>query len=262
MTSTNVAGGTWFEGQTALVTGAAGGIGRAVARLLAERGAAVVLADRDECGAAEAAAGLPTCVPLRLDVTDTAECDDSVAAVVAKHGRLDLLVHAAGVLAAPPGGGDDPFVPLLEQDDTGWARVMEVNLTGGFKIMRAAGRAMAAAGSGAVVVVTSGGAVRPLPGRGPYCASKAGLAMLVKSFADELAPAGVRVNAVAPGIIETPMTADMLADPVRSAALALPPLGRFGYPEDVAEAIAFLLGRGAAFITGKTVFVDGGSFSG
>lgn len=260
--STGIAEST-LKTRVALVTGAAGGIGRGIAAHLAALGATVVLADRDRRGVDEAAAESGS-TAVALDVTDSAACAAVVESIVAEHGQLDLLVHAAGILAAPPPDRpDDPIVPLLEQDDTGWARMLEVNLTGGFNVLRAAGRAMVAAGGGgAMVVLTSGGAVRPLPGRGAYCVAKAGLAMLVKSLADELAPAGVRVNAVAPGIIETPMTAPMLANPERAPLLALPPLGRFGRPEDVADVVAFLLGQGSAYVTGKTLYVDGGVFSG
>ncbi|MFJ8111679.1 SDR family NAD(P)-dependent oxidoreductase [Streptomyces sp. NPDC096132] len=265
MSSANEAATRPLDEKTAIVVGAAGGIGRNIAALLAERGATVVFADRDEAGARAAAAesgGRAT--GAGLDATDSAQCDALVAKTAAEHGGLDLLVYAAGIMTARPAGPDgEVFVPLLDQDDDGWRHVLDVNLTGGFYTLRAGARAMVEAGrGGSIVALTSGGAVRPLVGRGPYCVSKAGLAMLVKSLADEVASAGVRVNAVAPGITETPMTAELLNDPVRSAALPLPPLGRHGKPDDIASAVAFLLGPESAFISGKTLYVDGGVFNG
>lgn len=264
MTPTSGAG---FDGAVVLVTGAASGIGRQCALTLAEDGARVLAADLNATGLSALAedigakgGDIATAV---LDITDRDACRDATQLAVSRWNRIDSVVHAAGVMAVPSAGADrdGPLVPLVEQDPDGWDRALAVNLTGGFNVLQAVFGVMLELGRpGSAVVITSGGSVRPLVGRGAYCVAKAGLAMLVKMFAEELAASSIRVNAVAPGVVETPMTADLIA--AGGTALSAAPLGRYGTPHDIASAVRFLLSADASFITGKTLYVDGGVFSG
>ncbi|MBF4571866.1 SDR family oxidoreductase [Herbiconiux sp. VKM Ac-1786] len=240
-----------------MVTGGGSGIGRAVARTLIDQGLPVVVADIDEANAQRVADELgAAATPVRLDVTSAAACE-SVFAEAFAGADEGYLVHSAGIMAARP--GREGFTPLLEVSAEAWQRVLDVNLTGTFNVIGAAARALVTRGKrGSVVAITSGGAVRPLIDRGPYSASKAGAGMLVKAYAAELAAVGIRVNAVAPGMTDTPLSAEFIHDDT----VPLPPLGRHGTPADIAAAVAFLLDDRASFITGKTIFVDGGVFSG
>jgi NAD(P)-dependent dehydrogenase (short-subunit alcohol dehydrogenase family) len=258
-------GAIGLEGSVALVTGAASGIGRECALTLAEEGVAVLAADMNATGlgalADEIAHRGGRVVTVELDVTDPVGCREATALAVSRLGALDAVVHAAGILATPTGVGAKPLVPLMDEDTDGWNRMLAVNLTGGFNVLQASFAVMLEQQrAGTAVVITSGGSVRPLPGRGAYCVSKAGLGMLVKMFAEELAPSAIRINAVAPGVVETPMTAELVAS--GSAALSAAPLGRHGQPSDIATAVRFLLSNESSFITGKTLYVDGGVFSG
>lgn len=237
-----------FAGQTALVTGAASGIGAASALALAARGAYVVCADIRPATATldklRELGGQGS--ELRLDLSDR----DSVAAAVtqaAHQGRIDMLVAAAGVGFT---------APLLSSDED-WDRVIQTNLSGTFATLRAAWPHLQASGRGRVVVVTSMGAYRGGLHFGPeYNASKAGLIGLVRHFALHGGPDGIQVNAVAPGFIETPFVSGL---PYDAAAI---PLGRLGQPEDVAEPIAFLCSQAASYVTGTVLHVNGGVFFG
>lgn len=242
-----------LQGKVALVTGAGSGIGRAVALRFAREGARVACADlvaeaARETGKAIAEAGGQS-LALALDVTDAAGCERAVRATLDAFGGLTTLVNAAGVR----GDKRDPAPPPEE-----WRRVVEVNLTGTYLASRAAVEALAATGHGAIVNIASiyglvGGSLSPA-----YAASKGGVANLTRQMALEWAPR-VRVNCVCPGVIETPMTAPLLADPAfREAALRRHPLGRLGRPEDVAAAILYLASDEAAFVTGVALPVDGG----
>jgi 3-oxoacyl-[acyl-carrier protein] reductase len=260
-------GATGLQRSVALVTGAASGIGRQCALTLAGEGAAVLAADLNATGLDSLAGEITSrggqVVIFQLDITDPGACREAAELAMTRLGALDSVVHAAGILATTTSadGGANPMVPLMDADTDGWNRMLSVNLTGGFNVLQASFAVMLQQQrSGAAVVITSGGSVRPLPGRGAYCVSKAGLAMLVKMFADELAPSSIRVNAIAPGVVETPMTAELIAS--GSAALSAAPLGRHGKPDDIAGAVRFLLSDESSFITGKTLYVDGGVFSG
>jgi 3-oxoacyl-[acyl-carrier protein] reductase len=257
--------GTGLEGSVALVTGAASGIGRQSALTLADEGVAVLAGDLNNTGltglADEITGRGGRIATVELDVTDPGACRAAAKLAVARFGALDVVVHAAGILAAPAQSGTSRLVPLMDEDASGWNRMLSVNLTGGFNVLQAAFATMLQQRrGGAAVVITSGGSVRPLPGRGAYCVSKAGLGMLVKMFAEELAHASIRINAIAPGVVETPMTADLVA--AGSAALSVAPLGRHGQPSDIAAEVRFLLSDESSFITGKTLYIDGGVFSG
>lgn len=228
-----------LAGRVALVTGGASGIGASVvARLRAE-------------GVVALAADIASNADISLDVSDAAACAAAVAEAVRLHGRLDLMVNSAGI------GVDIPFLDTTpEQFD----RIMAVNLRGTFLIGQAAARAMQP--GSAIVNLASVSAFRGNFGRSAYGASKGGVVVLTQVMACELAPLGIRVNAIAPGPITSPMTAHM-HDPESTAAFTrMVPMGRYGTPEEVAAAAAFLCSEDASYITGHTLPVEGGFLAG
>ncbi len=239
--------------KVAIVTGGGSGIGRATALRLAAEGAALVCVDvsidgaRDTAKAIEAAGG--QALALAVDVTDEAACRRMVEETLARYRRLTTLVNSAGVRPVAP----DPGPPAAE-----WRRVVEVNLTGTYLASLAALPALEAGGAGSITNLASiyglvGGSMAP-----SYAASKGGVANLTRQMALNWAP-GVRVNCVCPGVIETPMTAELRRDPAWSeTVLRKYPLGRFGQPEEIAAAILFLASDEAAYVTGVALPVDGG----
>lgn len=243
-----------LEGAWAIVTGAAGGIGAAIARALATSGARVVLADRDEKGCNDVASSLRSqglvAHAFALDVTNA----DAVRAL-ARHvsinlGDVSIVVNNAGMLVRR--GLDDPEAEALMRD------VMDVNVHGAFAMVRAFLPSLRRT-KGCVVNVTSGAAFAAQAGCVGYSASKAALHMLTQTLAVDLGPDGIRVNAVAPGVIETPMTQVTRDDPSRLAGfLRRTPTGRVGQPEEVAAAVVFLASPQASYINGVTLPVDGG----
>jgi len=239
-----------LAGQVALVTGASRGIGRAIAEELARAGARVAVTARAEDRAAAAAAALPGegHRGYGCDVADAAAVEATVRRVEAELGPIDVLVNNAGITA------DDLVVRLT---DEAWARVLDTNLKGAFHTIRAVARGMLRRRRGRIINVTSVVGLVGNRGQANYAASKAGLVGLTKAVAKELAGRGVLCNAVAPGFIETEMTA-ALAEPAREALVRQIPLGRLGTPADVAAVVRFLAGPGAAYITGQVVVVDGG----
>ena len=239
-----------LQGQVALVTGGSRGIGLAIARELAQAGARLALVARDGERAQAAAAELPgeghrgyAC-----DVADAEACAALVKQVEGDFGQLDVLVNNAGVTR-------DNVLMRIKDDD--WNAVLDTNLRGAFNLMRAASRGMMKRRSGRIINITSVVGIIGNAGQANYAASKAGLIGLTKSVAKELAGRGVLVNAVAPGYIETDMTSD-LPEAARTALMSNIALGRLGRPEDIAPAVRFLAGPGAAYITGQTLVVDGG----
>jgi NAD(P)-dependent dehydrogenase (short-subunit alcohol dehydrogenase family) len=232
-----------LTGRVVLVTGAASGIGAAVARRFAEEGATVVGADLAEIPAA------PGVEPQALDVADPASVDAAVAAVLARHGRIDSLVHAAGI------GQEIPFLdtPLATFD-----RIIAVNLRGTFLVGQRVARAMRDVGGGAIVNIASVAGLRGSIGRAAYGGSKGGVVIMSQVMAVDLAPMGIRVNVVAPGPIETPMVTAMHDAAIRVAWQRQIPLRRYGEAHEVAAACLFLVSDEASFVTGHVLAVDGG----
>jgi 3-oxoacyl-[acyl-carrier protein] reductase len=250
-----------LEGQAALVTGGSRGIGLGVAERLVSEGARVVVSGRDSERGEHARERLRAMASddqaahfVQADAGEPAQVEALFRSAVDRLGRLDILVANAGT-------GDT--APLLETDDALWDRTLGLNLRGVFLALRAAGRVMADQGSGRMVAVASTNAFWMETTLAAYNASKAGVVALVRTAAMELAPRGITVNAVGPGLIATDLTAGVTQDPERSAAyLRQIPMARFGTPADVAAAVAFLVSPEAAWITGHLLVVDGGQTMG
>ena len=237
-----------LTGRTALVTGGARGLGAAYVRALHTAGAAVVVADLlDDEGAALVEELGPRTSFVHLDVTDEQGWDAAVAAAVERYGGLDVLVNNAGIANA---------APIEHYSTAKWHAVIAVNLTGTFFGCRAVVPAMAAAGGGSIVNISSVEGLRGSPGLHGYTAAKFGVRGLTKSLAVELGPRGIRVNSVHPGLILTDMTTRI--DPERIDI----PLGRAGTPDDVAGTIVFLASDASRFTTGAEFVVDGGMVTG
>jgi 3-oxoacyl-[acyl-carrier protein] reductase len=239
---------TGLEGKTALVTGAAGGIGRACCTALAAEGAQVACADLDGQSAAMAALMLGG-HPVTGDITNPADVDRMVEETMSLTGSLDVLVTSHGVFHATE-------VTEIAPDE--WDRIQSVNLRGTFLVCRAALKAMSERRSGAIVTVASlAGQVGGLQAGAGYAASKAGVAALTKSLARWAGPLGIRVNCVNPGFIDTPMT-ETWPDDIRQDVVARTPLGRIGTAEEVAAAVVWLASDQASFVHGSHLDVNGG----
>lgn len=242
-----------LAGQTAVVTGASRGIGRGIATMLAARGAHVVV---NYVSNADAAASVVETIAaaggaahaVRFDVGDPAATRDALKEVVDRQGRIDILVANAGVSV-------DGLVLRLSDDD--WNRVLQTNLTGVFHCARAALRTMVRNRYGRIVSVTSVVAGMGNAGQAAYAAAKAGVEGFTRALAREVASRGITVNAVAPGFVDTEMTAALDAGQ-RAAYTGLIPVGRLGTPEDVAAAVAFLASPAAGYVTGHVLHVNGG----
>ncbi|MDE2335457.1 MAG: 3-oxoacyl-[acyl-carrier-protein] reductase [Rhodospirillales bacterium] len=243
-----------LDGKVALVTGASGGIGAAIARTLAAQGATVVLSGTRlaaletlaaELGGMAGAAAAHVCP---ADLADPAAADALVAAAEAKAGPVGVLVNNAGLTRD---------MLALRMKDEDWARVLEVDLAAPFRLARAALRGMLRRRAGRIISIGSIVGATGNPGQANYAAAKAGLIGMTKALAQEVASRGVTVNAVAPGFIATPMT-DVLAEEQKTKLAQAIPLGRLGAPEDVAAAVLYLASDEAGWVTGATLHVNGG----
>jgi len=252
-----------MTGKVALVTGGAMGIGLGIATRLAEAGAAVMIADSNETVATLAVQSLTDhgykAASISADVGRIADANNSVDATVKLFGHLDYLVNNAGIF---------PFTPAIEMTEAAWDKVLTINLKGTFFFSQAAAKEMLQSGTrGSIVNIASIDGLHPTGNLAHYDASKGGDIMLTKSLALEWGPLGIRVNAIAPGAINTPgaragtTTSDMASTTgaaVLEQFMARIPLRRMGEPDDIAKAVLFLLSDAAAYITGSTLIVDGG----
>jgi glucose 1-dehydrogenase len=242
-------------GRVAIVTGAAGGIGEAVALRLAADGLVVVPTDISAGGAEATALAITQrggeAIHFKVDVRRRASVIEVIDAVLSRYGRLDVLVNNAGII---------DYAAVLEVTEEAWERVLGVNLKGAFLCAQAAAAAMVERHiAGVIVNVTSISAELPEPDCIHYGVSKAGLAYLTRTLALALAPQRIRVVAIAPGTIRTPMNSDLLRDPaVVDARFATIPLRRLGAVVDIAGAVSFLVSDAASYVTGSTLYVDGG----
>lgn len=241
--------------RVALVTGASRGIGRAIALMMARLGATVVATDvlgdevRDVASEIERAGG--TAAAATLDITDPGAVDATMAMVIERFGRIEILVNNAGVAR-------DNLLARMKRED--WQFVLDVNLTGAFNCMQAVIRPMMKQRYGRIVSISSVVGQMGNAGQANYGASKAGLLGLSKSLAREVAGRGITVNVVAPGLIDTDMTR-VLPEPVRNEWASKIPLGRLGTAEDVASAVCFLASDEAAYVTGQVLAVNGGMYT-
>jgi 3-oxoacyl-[acyl-carrier protein] reductase len=238
-----------LTGKTAFVTGSTRGIGLAIARTLHAAGARVAIVGRDQAKAAELAAGLGArATGVACDVADTAQVEAAIAAAESALGPIDILVNNAGLTR-------DNI--LLRLSDADWDTVLDANLKGAFHTIRAVIKGMMKRRAGRIINITSVVGLTGNKGQANYAASKAGLIGLSKSVAKEYASRGVLVNCIAPGFIETDMTA-ALPPEARAALLEQIALGRLGQPDDIAAAVLFLASDLAGYITGQVLVVDGG----
>ena len=246
-----------FGGRVALVTGAGSGIGRATAMAFAAAGASVAVADIDEaaCRAVAEAIGAAggTAGFFGVDVSDEAAVGALVAAVLARFGRLDFAHNNAGI--------EGSHVPLFEQSADNWRRVIDVNLGGVFYCMKAEIPVMLAAGGGVIVNTASASGLIGGYNLSTYTAAKHGVVGLTKAAAMEVANRGVRINALCPGAIDTPFIAE-LPSPLRDRLLFATPMGRFGQPQEMAQAVLWLCSDAASYMVGHALAADGGAVLG
>jgi NAD(P)-dependent dehydrogenase (short-subunit alcohol dehydrogenase family) len=241
------------SGRRVLIAGAGGGLGAPLASALAQRGALLMLADLDAEAAAALAQKLDARGPIHacgLDVANENECAAAVDETARRLGGIDVLINASGVYRT---------APAIDFPRRDWDLTIAVNLTGAFRLAQAAGRRMVAQRSGRIITIASVSSTVVNPEYAAYAASKAGVAHLTRVLAREWAAHGVTVNAIGPAVTPTPLSQPILEDAAsRAAALAKIPMGRFGTPEDLVGVVLLLSSDAGAFITGQTIYVDGG----
>ncbi|MEH6757427.1 MAG: SDR family NAD(P)-dependent oxidoreductase [Parasphingorhabdus sp.] len=245
-----------FSEKTLMITGGAKGIGLATARRFAAEGAKIALVDIDEAALKLAEKELKSLtsdvISIVADAGNPEQIREAVARTIDQSGGIDIAVSGAG--------RGSPNVDFFDVEDADWDAVLKVNLTGGFILGKAVAKHMIATGrEGAIIFISSVGAVLGVPTQAPYCVSKAGIGMLTKTMALSLAPHNIRVNSVGPGPIRTAMTEAVIADDaLHNLMLSRTPLGRFGEADEVAGAVSFLASADAGFMTGQTIYPDGG----
>jgi NAD(P)-dependent dehydrogenase (short-subunit alcohol dehydrogenase family) len=245
-----------LSGNVALLVGS-GGLGTAIAAGLADFGARIVIADLNLDAAKRVAAmcvrsseNVPQPLAARLDVTDLDEIQAVVAAIEEEAGKIDILVNAAGIQICQP---------ALEVTPANWQKIISINLSGVFFVTQAVAHGMLDRGYGRILSIGSVSSLLGHPEHAPYAASKGGIAIMTKSLATEWAPHGVTVNAIGPTYTETELTRHLVAPPgAREALEAMIPMGRLGLPEDLVGAALFLCSDAGGFVTGQTIYVDGG----
>jgi len=251
-----------LKGKVAIITGARRGMGKSHALVLAKAGAKVVVSDisEEDCQKVvkEIEKNKGKALAVKCDVSKKEEVDNLVKKTIEKFGRVDILVNNAGICQ---------FKPFLELTEEEWSRTIDINLKGYFLCAQAAAKEMVKKKSGGVIIniasVAMGQAGVGFPNIVHYCASKGGIAAMTEALAVELAPHNIRVNAIAPGMIDTPMIEASKADPkMMEATLARVPLGRVGKPEEVSNLVLFLASDESSYITGSVVVIDGGWLAG
>lgn len=238
-----------LDGQTALVTGAATGIGEAIATRLAKAGAIVGIGDRNGDAAAEAASRIPGAIALQMDVSQAASVNNAVQSLMVQTGRLDILVNNAGIAGMA--------APLWEQDEADWKQVFAVNVDGVFHCCRAVIGKMREQRYGRIVSIASVAGKEGNPRMTAYSASKAAVIGFTKSLAKEVATEGICVNAVAPAVVRTKILEQLTAEQIRYMTDKIP-MGRTGEPEEIAAVVHFLSSRDCSFVTGQTYDASGG----
>jgi len=247
-----------LEGRVALVTGARRGMGKGIALEMAEAGADVAICDYVSDGELEAVAEEikklgRNSLAIKADITRKSDVDNLVAKTIEKLGAIDILVNNAGV-------GSDP--PILETDEEEWSRVLDINLKGALLCSQAVSKGMMERRKGSIISIASAAGIRGFSTRNTYNVSKAGIIMLTKVLARDLGKYNVRVNALAPSIVRTPMTDDYFSDPEKAAAEARRiPIGRLGEVSDLVGPAVFLASDAASYITAHTLIVDGGQLA-
>ncbi|MCB1381897.1 MAG: SDR family oxidoreductase [Notoacmeibacter sp.] len=244
-----------LDGKVAVITGAASGIGQAIAQRFAEEGARLVLADMNACDVTAALvekAGAQS-IQVRVNTTSDTDCEAMVAAAIDAFGRIDTGVLAAGIRLDP--------IPMLELDLSVYQRMIDINMTGVLRGAQALARRFIAQGSGGTIVnIASTAGKIPITGSGPYCMAKAGVIMMTKVMALELAETGIRVNALAPGFTATPMWDFAKGSDEDLWAMGMTPMKRTGTPREQANAALFLACEDSSYTTGQTLYSAGGQF--